>query len=76
MESLHRTPIHRQPLYSYKPQPVRESFLLWNARIHYRALDWLTLFLKGENLLGEEYEINAGYPMPKTTAFGGFQLQF
>jgi iron complex outermembrane receptor protein len=58
------------------PQPVRESFLLWNARIHYRALDWLTLFLKGENLLGEEYEINAGYPMPKTTAFGGFQLQF
>ncbi|MEA5063588.1 MAG: TonB-dependent receptor, partial [Petrimonas sp.] len=37
---------------------------------------WLDLFLKGENLLGQEYEINAGYPMPKTTLFGGAQLHF
>ena len=59
-----------------KPEPVKENFVLWNARINYRALDWLNLFLKGENLLGQEYEINAGYPMPKTTAFGGIQLHF
>ena len=59
-----------------RPEPVKESFILWNARIHYRALDWLSLFLKGENLLGQKYEINAGYPMPKTTAFGGIQLHF
>lgn len=59
-----------------KPEPVKESFVLWNARIHYRALDGLSLFLKGENLLGQAYEINAGYPMPKTTAFGGIRLHF
>lgn len=59
-----------------KPEPARENFFLWNARINYRALNWLSLFLKGENLLGQEYEINAGYPMPKTTAFGGIQLHF
>ncbi|MPM28164.1 Vitamin B12 transporter BtuB [bioreactor metagenome] len=59
-----------------RPEPVRESFVLWNARINYRALGWLDLFLKGENLLGQEYEINAGYPMPKTTLFGGAQLHF
>ncbi len=59
-----------------KPEPVKDSFLLWNVRANYQALDWLNLFLKSENLLGQEYEINAGYPMPKTTLFGGIRLQF
>lgn len=57
-----------------RPEPVTESFVLWNARINFRALNWLNIFAKGENLLGQEYEINAGYPMPKTTVFGGIQL--
>lgn len=51
------------------------SFNLWNARINYKANSWLTIFAKGENLLGEKYEMNAGYPMPKTTVFGGFRIQ-
>jgi iron complex outermembrane receptor protein len=59
-----------------KPGLVKDSFFLWNARANYQALDWLSLFLKGENLLGQEYEINAGYPMPKTTLFGGIRLDF
>ena len=59
-----------------RPEPVKENFVLWNARVNYRVLDWLNLFLKGENLLGQKYEINAGYPMPKTTIFGGVQLHF
>ena len=59
-----------------RPEPVKETFVLWNARVNYRALNWLNLFLKGENLLGQEYEINAGYPMPRTTVFGGMQLHF
>ena len=59
-----------------KPEPVKENFVLWNVRINYRVVDGLNLFLKGENLLGHEYEINAGYPMPKATAFGGLQLHF
>ncbi len=58
------------------PEPQKERFLLWNARIHYKALEWLNIFLRGENLLGQEYEINAGYPMPGATVFGGLQVHF
>ncbi len=58
-----------------KPEEQTTSFNLWNARINYKASSWLTVFAKGENLLGENYEINAGYPMPKTTIFGGIRIQ-
>jgi len=58
------------------PQPVKESFTLWNARINYRVLNDLTFFLRGENLLGQSYEIMAGYPMPGTTVFGGIRMHF
>lgn len=51
------------------------SFNLWNARVNYKATSMLTFFAKGENLLGEAYEMNAGYQMPKTTVFGGLRLQ-
>lgn len=57
------------------PKEQTTSFNLWNARINYKASSWLTVFAKGENLLGEKYEINAGYPMPKTTLFGGLRVQ-
>lgn len=47
-----------------------------NARINYKALDWMNLFMRGENLLDSEYEINEGYPMPGVTLFGGIGLVF
>ncbi len=56
------------------PEPVKENVLLWNARINYKAFDWLNLFLRGENLLNSDYEINAGYPMPGATVFGGLRI--
>lgn len=59
-----------------RPEPIKENFVLWNVRVNYRATSWLNLFLKGENLLGQEYEIMEGYPMPKTTIFGGIKLHF
>lgn len=58
------------------PEPVKNSFTLWNARINFKATDWLNVFVRGENLLGQTYEINYGYPMPKTTIFGGIRLHF
>lgn len=54
--------------------PKKDSFVLLNARVNFKALDWLGVFLKGENLLNRKYEINAGFPMPGTTVFSGFQL--
>jgi iron complex outermembrane receptor protein len=56
------------------PEPVKENALLWNARINYKASDWLNFFLRGENLLNRNYEINAGYPMPGATVFGGLRI--
>ena len=56
------------------PTSPKEDFLLWNARAQYRLLEGIQLFLKGENLLDEQYEINAGYPMPGRSLFGGLQF--
>ena len=58
-----------------QPKEQTMSFNLWNARVNYKATSILTFFAKGENLLGEKYEMNAGYPMPKTTVFGGLRIQ-
>ena len=47
--------------------------------IHVAITDFkgnLTLWAKGENLLAQEYEILAGYPMPKATAMGGVKVSF
>jgi iron complex outermembrane receptor protein len=35
----------------------------------------MKLFVKGENLLDQSYEINDGYPMPGITAFGGVSIE-
>lgn len=59
-----------------RPEPQKELFLLWNARVNYKALEWLNIFLRGENLLGQKYEINEGYPMPDATVFGGLRINF
>jgi iron complex outermembrane receptor protein len=55
---------------------VKDSFTLWNARVAYRICKPLELFVKGENLLSQKYEINTGYPMPEATVFGGVNLRF
>ena len=60
---------------SIQPEEQTVNFNLWNVRIHYKATSKLAFFAKGENLLGEKYEMNAGYPMPKTTMFGGLRVE-
>ena len=42
----------------------------------YRLAEWLSLYLKGENLLAQRYEIMKGYPMPKATFMGGINFSF
>lgn len=53
-----------------------ENFVLWNVRGQFRALKWLGLWVRGENLLAQKYEINAGYPMPRATVMGGININF
>lgn len=54
----------------------QENFVLWNLRGSYKLCNLVQLYIKGENLLAQRYEINAGYPMPKATVMGGINLSF
>lgn len=63
-------------LYTETAPVLKENFVLWNLHASCRVLKWLTLWLKGENLLAWKYEINAGYPMPGITAMGGVRVHF
>ncbi len=56
-------------------ESLQESFVLWNARASFKLTGNLDIFARGENLLGQKYEINAGYPMPGTTIFGGIRVR-
>lgn len=53
-----------------------EDFVLWNVRGQFSATGWLDLWVRGENLLAQKYEINAGYPMPRATVMGGVNIHF
>ena len=56
-------------------EPVKtEDFILWNLRASLRVNSWLEIWGRGENLLAQRYEINAGYPMPKATFMVGLNL--
>ena len=50
---------------------VTTNYGLLNAKISWRPLKWLDVFVKGENLTGKSYETVYEYPMPGVTVFGG-----
>lgn len=54
----------------------RESFVLWDMQVQFRAAKWLDLWVRSENLLAQRYAINDGYPMPKATVMGGLKFGF
>ena len=54
----------------------KESFFLLNATVGYQLLKNVDLWAKGENLLAQRYEINAGFPMPRATFMGGVNISF
>ncbi len=55
---------------------TKENYLLWNAQASFRATRWLEIWIRGENLLAQQYEIIAGYPMPRATCMGGVNINF
>lgn len=52
----------------------KESFTLLDIRLEYSATKWLSLWGRGENLLAQKYEINAGFPMPRATFMAGIRI--
>lgn len=63
-------------LYTSTDPATTEDFVLWNLRGQFRATPWLDIWARGENLLAQRYEINAGYPMPRATVMAGINLNF
>lgn len=55
---------------------TKENFILWNMQASFRATRWLEIWIRGENLLAQQYEIIAGYPMPRATCMGGININF
>ena len=56
-------------------EPIqKENYVLWNADVEFRATSRLQLYARGENLLAQKYEINAGFPMPLATFNAGIKL--
>ena len=54
----------------------KENFCLLNATVDYALCPNISLWLRGENLLAQRYEINLGYPMPRATFMGGVHVAF
>lgn len=56
--------------------PTTESFVLWNLTADWDLLPYMTLYVKGDNLLGQSYEVNYGFPMPGTVVMAGVNVRF
>jgi len=54
---------------------TKENFWLLNASVTYAVTRNVSLWVRGENLLAQKYEINLGYPMPRATFMGGVSLE-
>lgn len=63
-------------LYTTISPDTTEEFVLWNVRASFHTTKWLDIWARGENLLAQKYEINAGYPMPRATVMCGLNINF
>jgi iron complex outermembrane receptor protein len=55
---------------------TKENVCLLNATVGYALNRYIRFWVRGENLLAQNYEINKGYPMPRATFMGGVNLKF
>ena len=57
-------------------QEEKENFCLLDASVRFNVWRGLDLWVRGENLLGQAYEIMKDYPMPGATFMGGVNWKF
>jgi iron complex outermembrane receptor protein len=71
-----------EKLYTFiSPNPaiaksIQPDYLLLNARIACSPIKNLELFVSGNNLLDQKYQINYGYPLPGINFNGGVSYKF
>jgi len=54
---------------------IEVAYSILGSRIGYRANRFLDVYLYGNNLFNQKYQINKGYPMPGVTLFAGVNLK-
>ena len=54
----------------------KENVCLLNATVNYALCKNVGLWLRGENLFAQSYEVNLGYPMPRATFMAGINVNF
>jgi iron complex outermembrane receptor protein len=57
-------------------QTEKENYVLWNAHAAVRLWRGLWANISVDNILGQQYEINKGFPMPGTTVLAGLRWSF
>ena len=51
-----------------------EHYWLWDLTASLRLNKLLKVYARGENLLAQRYEVNAGFPMPRATVMAGLEV--
>ena len=57
-------------------QPEKENYVLWNAHASVRLWRGLWANITVDTILGQQYEINKGFPMPGTSVLAGLRWSF
>jgi vitamin B12 transporter len=53
-----------------------DDYVLVNAKVGYEPIEGLEIYVRGENLLDEKYQVVRGYGTPGASVFGGFTMQW
>ena len=53
---------------------VTSNYVDLKARVGYRVNDWMQVFVRGLNLLDQDYATMLGYPEPGVTVLGGLSI--
>lgn len=61
-------------LHTAENNTATEHFWLWDLTATLRVSRQLKAFVRGENLLAQYYEVNAGFPMPRATVMAGVNV--
>lgn len=74
--SLHVSAQYVDKLYTSVQPLTTQNYALLNARLSVKPTKILELFVAGNNLLNQQYQINYGYPMPGINFNAGLNIKF
>ncbi len=68
--------------FAFRPFPTLpilvplDDYVLVNAKVGYEPIDGLEVYVRGENLLDQKYQVVRGYGTPGASVYGGFSMQW